>query len=125
MEKRFFGGILIVVIVLIGVFVFWQPAQNQPGRYDQFAKCLKEKGAIFYGAFWCPHCQRQKSMFGSSEQYLSYVECSTQDGKEQTKECQDKKIESYPTWEFKDGQRKSGEVSLEDLAQKTSCPLPN
>ena len=38
--------------------------------------------------------------------------------------CIDKKVEGYPTWEFADGSRKSGEVPLAELSQKTGCPLP-
>lgn len=99
-----------------------------PGKYDTFAQCLKDKGAIFYGAFWCPHCQDQKELFGSSAKYLPYVECSTPDGSAQTKECIDKKIEGYPTWELADGTRIPNEngagVTLETLSAKTSCPLP-
>ena len=25
---------------------------------------LKQVGAKMYGAFWCPHCQEQKQLFG-------------------------------------------------------------
>ena len=38
--------------------------------------------------------------------------------------CQEKNIESYPTWEFNDGSRLDGEISLTQLAEKTGCPLP-
>lgn len=117
-------GITLVAVLLVGGFVFFAQQSSGPGKYDDFAKCLKDKGAVFYGAFWCPHCQNQKRMFGSSEQYLPFVECSTDDGKGQTQICKDKKIQNYPTWEFKDGSRKTGEVSLEDLAKVTSCQLP-
>lgn len=95
-----------------------------PGKYDGFAQCLKDKGAVFYGAFWCSHCQAQKELFGSSVKLLPYVECSTPDGSSQTKECDEKNITGYPTWEFADGTRLTGEVPLEKLSEKTSCPLP-
>lgn len=95
-----------------------------PGKYDEFATCLKDKGATFYGAFWCPHCQDQKKLFGSSQKLLPYVECSTADGRNQTQICKDKKIESYPAWEFADGSRLNGEIPLAQLAEKTSCVLP-
>ncbi len=95
-----------------------------PGKYDTFAQCLKDQGAIFYGAFWCPHCQAQKKLFGSSQKLLPYVECSTADGKGQNQACIDKKVNSYPTWEFADGSRLTGEIPLEQLAEKTSCVLP-
>ena len=31
-----------------------------------------------YGAYWCPHCQAQKKVFGESFQYVPYVECTQQ-----------------------------------------------
>lgn len=109
--------------VLIGDILLLVRYQSQPGALDSFAQCLKDKGAIFYGAFWCPHCQNQKAMFGKSAKLLPYVECSTTDGRSQLQICKDKKIEGYPTWEFTDGSRESGEVSLERLAEKTGCEL--
>lgn len=94
-----------------------------PGKYDTFATCLKDKGATFYGAFWCPHCQAQKKLFGASQKLLPYVECSLPSGQGQTQICTDKKIEGYPTWEFADGTRLSGEIPLQQLSDKTSCSL--
>lgn len=96
----------------------------EPGKYDSFTTCLKDKGAIFYGAFWCKHCQAQKKLFGSSVKLLPYVECSLANAQGQTQECIDKKILSYPTWEFADGSRLNGEIPLAQLADKTSCELP-
>lgn len=93
-------------------------------KYDAFATCLKDQGAVFYGAFWCPHCQSQKKLFGASQKFLPYVECSTPDANGQTQVCIDKNVSSYPTWEFADGSRLNGEIPLETLAEKTSCSLP-
>jgi len=115
---------LIVIIAVAGGIWLFIGYQRTPGKYDAFANCLKEKGAVFYGAFWCPHCQNQKKMFGKSAKLLSYIECSTADGRGQLTVCRDKKIEGYPTWEFADGSREVGEVSLEKLAEKTGCSLP-
>lgn len=94
------------------------------GQYDVFAKCLKESGAIFYGAFWCPHCQDQKKEFGDSSKFLPYVECSTLDSRGQTLVCKEKGITSYPTWIFKDGSSLTGKVTWKVLAEKTACALP-
>lgn len=118
--------IIIVVAVLAVVFLsaLWIRSSRQPGQLDAFVRCLKENGAVFYGTFWCPHCQNQKALFGKSAKRLPYVECSTPDGRGQTAVCQDKKIEGYPTWEFKDGSRLSGEIPLKELAGKTGCLLP-
>ncbi|MEK7503413.1 MAG: thioredoxin domain-containing protein [Patescibacteria group bacterium] len=117
--------IIIIVLFIISFFaVLWIKSSGQPGELDQFAECLGKNGAVFYGTFWCSHCQNQKALFGKSAKRLPYVECSTPDGQRQSAFCKDKNIESYPTWEFNDGSRLSGEISLTQLAEKTGCPLP-
>jgi len=89
-----------------------------------FAQCLKDSGAVFYGAFWCPHCKTQKALFGEAVSLLPYVECSTADSRGQMPICIAKKIQGYPTWEFADGSRISGEQSFAQLAEKSGCALP-
>ncbi|KKU51184.1 MAG: hypothetical protein UX74_C0031G0007 [Parcubacteria group bacterium GW2011_GWA2_47_10b] len=106
------------------VFSFFASAPREPGKLDAFAQCLNDKGAIFYGAYWCPHCQNQKKMFDTSAKLLDYVECSTPDGRGQLSICKDKEIKGYPTWIFADGSRESGEIALSHLAEKTGCELP-
>lgn len=91
---------------------------------DEFATCLKDREVTFYGAFWCPHCQDQKALFGKADELLPYVECSTPDGKDQTKICKDKEITTYPTWVFADGTIETGEHTLAELSGKTGCGLP-
>ncbi|MEK9154946.1 MAG: thioredoxin domain-containing protein [Patescibacteria group bacterium] len=121
---------LILIIIAIGLLtmifgIVFLAVNNQPARLDGFAQCLKDKGAVFYGAFWCSHCQNQKTMFGRSQKLLPYIECSTSDGRGQLNTCKDKNIEGYPTWIFSNGERLSGEISLETLSEKTGCELPN
>merc|ERR1712217_336666 len=42
----------------------------------QLAAHLKAKGAIFYGAYWCPHCRNQREMFGAEALALiPMIEC--------------------------------------------------
>ena len=96
----------------------------KPSDLLPLAKCLKEKGATFYGAYWCPHCQATKRMFGSAAAELPYVECSTPDGKSQLQVCKDKGITNYPTWVFADGERLTGEQTAAQLAQASGCALP-
>lgn len=122
MSNKFIWPIVGIIAVLGVVWLVMAP--SSPGKLDSFATCLKDKGATFYGAFWCPHCQNQKAMFGNSARLLPYVECSTPDGKNQLLVCIDAKITGYPTWEYPDGTRESGEIELERLSEKTSCPLP-
>jgi thiol-disulfide isomerase/thioredoxin len=120
------NGIIAIVAILIvvglGLFIYIQ--SSNPTKYDDFAKCLADKGVKFYGAFWCPHCQKEKALFGASAKYLPYVECSTPDTNSQLQVCNDEKISVYPTWKFADGTVKEGEVTLQELAEKTSCQLP-
>lgn len=109
-----------IIAILVGLFVWYKAT---PGQYDGLATCLKDSGAKFYGAFWCPHCQATKAMFGKSVKKLPYIECSAPDGKSQLQVCKDAGIDGYPTWVFPDGSRLSGEQSLETLAEKTMCTV--
>ena len=115
---------IVLGILIVGGFGASMYMKTLPGKYDGLAQCLKDKGAVFYGAFWCPHCQEQKKMFGNSADLLPYVECSNPDGQSQTQACNDKNIQGYPTWEFADGSRLSGEQQPQALADKTGCALP-
>jgi len=116
-------GLAVAAVVVIAFF--WRQNNIRPGELDDFAKCLEQKSEKFYGAFWCPHCQNQKSAFGSSQKYLPYVECSTQDSKGQLPVCRDEEIKAYPTWKFHDGVTVQGELSLKELSEKSGCPLPS
>jgi len=94
-----------------------------PSNFDDFAKCLTSKGAVFYGASWCPKCQEEKASFGSSMQYINYVECAdATNPKVQTAVCTKAGITGYPTW-IVNGQSYPGEA-IEDLAKLTGCTLP-
>ncbi len=121
-KKMGIGWVIAAGMVLIVSFLYL----GRRGRTDlePFAQCLKDKGVVFYGAFWCQHCQNQKALFGTAVGKLPYVECSTPDTSGRTAVCVEKEVKSYPTWVFSDGSRESGELSLEHLAEKTGCVLP-
>jgi len=114
------GGLLLLALLGYGVYSGFQPS-----KYDAFATCVKDSGAKFYGAFWCPHCQDQKTMFKQSAKLLPYIECSTPDGQGQTQICKDANVTGYPTWEFADGTRVNGVAQFATLSEKTSCVLPS
>jgi len=114
---------LSIVLIFIGAISAMPKVQNRTDL-EPFAKCITDSGAKFYGAYWCTHCQEQKKMFGTAKNLLPYVECSTADGKGQLPICTENNISGYPTWGFKDGSTLSGAVTLELLAEKTSCSLP-
>ena len=116
---------VVAVAITIGGLVYWSYSEtNKPSVYSEFAQCIADSGAKFYGAFWCTHCQSQKKMFGSAAKLLPYIECSTPDAKSLFPICTEKKIESFPTWDFADGSRQTGEMQLSALAEKTKCVLP-
>lgn len=122
-QTKFIFFIVLIVIIVGGLGVYFGLKPEKQGVLDEFTQCLASSGAEFYGAFWCPHCQEQKAEFGSSKQYLPYIECSNPDNS-QKQICIDKKIESYPTWIFSDGTSLLGKLSLETLRDKTQCILP-
>ena len=116
--------LIIVVLIVAGVGASFF-TQAKSGELDTFAQCLKDKGVVFYGAFWCPHCQATKRMFGTSARLLPYVECSTPDGQGQLPVCKDKGVEQYPTWTFANSTTTlTGERTLEELSVASGCPLP-
>ena len=116
--------IVIGLVVLAGIGWGISKIPTGPGKYDDFATCVSNSGATFWGAFWCSHCQDQKKMFGKSAEHLPYKECSTPDNR-QTKECDDAGIVGYPSWDFPGQDRVTGVLSFEQLAEKTNCSLPD
>ncbi len=97
---------------------------TEEASLDTFAKCITEKGAVFYGASWCSHCNNQKKGFGDSMQYIKYVECAVEGQPQvQTPECTQAGISGYPTW-IVNGKSYPGEQQLTNLAKLTGCTLP-
>jgi transcription elongation factor Elf1 len=126
-NKKYIIAGAIILALFVASLAYSNYYKNQPGELDKFVQCVGEKGAKFYGAFWCPHCQAQKALFGKSKDLLPYVECSNAGGNGQTEICATEKIESYPTWEFKTAtgtEKITGERTLSDLVAKTGCSLP-
>lgn len=100
-------GILIFLVVAYSVYSI-----NKPGQYDNFAKCITQKGAVMYGAMnWCKFTQAQKAMFGNSFKYIDYHEFSKLAG-----------IKKTPTWVI-NGQWHENVQSFEKLAELTGCRL--
>lgn len=81
---------------------------------------LSKRGAVFYGAWWCPACLAQKSLFGKEgAALLPYVECDKTDAGRQR--CVAAKIRAFPTWEL-DGKRLEGVQSVEELKVWSGYP---
>lgn len=117
MKRVFIISLLVLVVFLIAC------SSSPSGDYDAFAQCLTDNGVKMFGAYWCPHCQNQEKMFGDSWEKVNYIECSLPGGQGQTAFCEQQGITGYPTWEFGDGSRVPGEISLEELSGKSGCSL--
>jgi uncharacterized membrane protein/glutaredoxin len=118
LAKTVGSGIAAVLVLHLYYAGVWGDAPKPEDPWIQgLAEHLTVSGAKFYGAYWCPHCNEQKEMFGGSAKRLPYVECSPGGpSAPQAAECNTKNVQSYPTW-FVNGERLTGTQSLETLAQ--------
>lgn len=114
---------ILLAIVVGGAYSFSQ--SKKPGKFDEFAKCLTANDVKMFGAYWCSACVQQKSLFGKSFDKVNYIECAVRGSNLQAASCRDSQITSYPTWEFSDGSRAVGVLTLNELASRSNCRLPN
>lgn len=87
---------------------------------------LTDSGVKLYGAFWCPACNAQKELFGTSAKDLPYVECSTPNRSGQLAVCEADQADilRYPTWEFADGTRYEGVLTIDELKERSGYQEP-
>ena len=126
MKKSYkaWAGAVVGIAVIVLIFFYFSGGKDEPGKYDAFAQCITDSEAAMYGAYWCPHCQDQKDMFGDSWKLINYVECDPRGNNANPTLCQTQGVTGYPTWIFGDGQRESGTLSLNSIASRTGCQLP-
>ena len=108
---------IISTLVLVAIIAGCSSDKDGPGRYDAFAQCLTEKGVTMYGTEWCPHCQNQKALFGSSFDFIDYVDCD-----KNRAACVAAGVEGYPTWKI-NGENYAGEQSFVVLKRLTGCEI--
>ncbi|MEK6936254.1 MAG: hypothetical protein AABW67_05680 [Nanoarchaeota archaeon] len=114
--KKYFIIIAVIIIVVLIVLSILNYAKK-PGQYDEFAKCLKEKGAVIYGNDYCSYTTKQLGFFGKSQKLLNYVKCI--DNEEL---CNSKGVDITPTWEINE-KIYSGVQTFEALAAYSGCKL--
>ena len=88
-----------------------------------FAKALKDRGVIFYGAIWCPFCNEQKQLFQDGAQFLPFVEVTKPDRTPNATGTANN-ISTYPTWEFPGGTKVTGVQTLQQLSTLANVPIP-
>jgi hypothetical protein len=96
----------------------------QPSTADQLGLVahLRHVGAVFYGAWWCPACFKQKNLFGQEAgNQLPYLECEKTE--EQRKRCDQAGIQAYPTWVM-GSKRLEGVQTLERLGEWSNYANP-
>ncbi len=89
----------------------------------QFATDLADAGVQFFGAHWCPACTQQKELFDDGKDNLPFIEVTNSQ-----RQLNDigiaEGITEFPTWEFPDGSREIGVLSLDTLSQRSNVPIP-
>ncbi|MBI2543259.1 MAG: hypothetical protein HYW24_03675 [Candidatus Aenigmarchaeota archaeon] len=115
---------IVLIVAIAGYFSISSITgrATEPGVYDEFAKCLADKGAVFYGSFQCSHCKTQKDLFGGSIEYVNYVECGPLGAPPTNKECVEAGIRAYPTWVINNIEY-TGVQDLDKLSELANCPL--
>lgn len=116
------AAVLALALHFSGLF---DPAAGPEKPYlKALAAHLRESGARFYGAYWCPTCQKQKALFEASVDRLPYIECSP-NGRRGVRnfDCVANDISDYPTWII-GGRRYTGLVTLEQLAALSGFKAP-
>jgi hypothetical protein len=113
------AGALALIVIAI-VFAVSRPTGQVitgDGEFDEFAECLTDNGAIFYGTEWCGFCQQQKEMFGASMQNVNFIDCD-----QNRNTCMSEGITGYPTWKI-NGQLYPGLQQLTRLSELSGCTL--
>ena len=128
---------LVAAIATTGLYAYAQNpdsfiAGNPPPAVEtnsgtseiELAKHLTAIGATKYGAWWCPHCHAQQTLFGKDAfKYVTYVECDEEGIDPQPNACRAAGVQSYPTWEI-NGQTYAGVQSLQSLASVSGYTGP-
>ena len=138
-----FIGILVVFVTLVGVAGLYSsvsnagspneavagavspPIQNTSGPSEiALAQHLQEIGAKKYSAYWCPHCQQQREMFGREAfAYIDSIECAEDGQDAQPQLCREAGVQGFPTWEI-NGEQFSGARPLSELANLSGYSGP-
>ncbi len=117
--SQLFRVLIITLVVSVASFAWIQASSpsnqvaNRDGRHPPaitttsnspqiaLAQHLRATGAVVYTAYWCPACQVQKELFGKqAARELTIVECARDGYNAQPELCEEKDIQSYPTWEI-------------------------
>ncbi|MBI2654071.1 hypothetical protein HYX02_04635 [Candidatus Woesearchaeota archaeon] len=109
-KSKYYAIAAVIGIIILATAAYSVYSLNKSGPYDNFAKCLTEKGAVMYGAMdWCKYTQAQKAMFGKSFKYINYHEFPELPG-----------IKKTPTWVI-NGAWHENVQSFDKLSELAGC----
>lgn len=114
---------LAAVLFLAGGYASSAPQPAATDYAEGLARHLAATGVRLYGAYWCPHCQDQKALFGRAARSLPYIECDARGVGGKPQLCAEAGIRAYPTWDI-NGQHYEGVLPLDELARLTGYPPP-
>jgi uncharacterized membrane protein len=118
------GALAAAVLVPFGAaFIYAMPAGGGGSFEGALARHLREKGAVMYGAYWCPHCTEQKALFGDAAKDVPYVECAKDGVNARPDLCERAGVKSFPTWVM-GTERREGTQSLRALADFSKFEAP-
>ena len=123
-------ALMVGMVTIIGTLAIYAPLNNPVAEETGYnittasapanialAEHLSRVDAKMYGAYWCAHCQTQKSLFGKEAvRKIPYIECDAAGKNPQPQLCQAANITGYPTWEI-NGEQYSGVQKLDELAR--------
>jgi uncharacterized membrane protein len=116
------GALAAAILAPLGAaFIFAMPAGGGGGFEGALARHLREKGAVMYGAHWCPHCTEQKALFGDAAKDVPYVECAADTVNGRPDLCEKAGVKVFPTWVM-GTERLTGVQSLSALSAFSKFP---
>jgi uncharacterized membrane protein len=122
-RKRAGVAAVLTALILSVAYAVTPPPPANAAYAAGLARHLARSAAVFYGAYWCPHCREQKALFGPAAVLLPYVECDPRGTNAQPERCRARGIRVYPTWELH-GQLVEGVLTLRELAQRSGYEPP-
>jgi len=122
-RNRVLVTLLVGGLLISGLWFFAKAITSLTGytigsaRFDTFAKCLTEKGAVLYTSKACESCNQQKAIFKDSYQYLTVINCD-----EDPSTCDAQEIKYGPVWII-NKQKYFGLHGVPRLAEITGCEV--
>ena len=96
------------------------------GELAALARCLAERGVVYYGASGCKACRTQKRSFGAAFAEVVAIECHPHAPGSETEHCVERGIRVTPTWLLEPAGREAGRLEgargPAELATFAGCP---